>query len=57
MIQTIDFNSCTNEQKDDAFKAIFSVNGDKIAVKTKGAVNQQIIRRHIIWNFLKRKDV
>ena len=57
MIQTIAFDRCTEEQKDNAFKAIFSVNGDKIAVNTKGAVSQQIIRKRIIWNFLKRKDV
>jgi len=57
MIQTIAFDKCTEEQKDNAFKAIFSVNGDKIAVNTKGAVSQQIIRKRIIWNFLKRKDV
>ena len=57
MIQTIAFDRCTDEQKDNAFKAIFAVNGDKIAVNTKGAVHQQIIRKRIIWNFLKRKDV
>ena len=57
MIQTIAFDRCTDEQKDNAFKAIFAVNGDKIAVNTKGAVSQQIIRNRIIWNFLKRKDV
>ena len=57
MIQTIAFDRCTDEQKDNAFKAIFAVNGDKIAVNTKGAVSQQIIRTRIIWNFLKRKDV
>ena len=57
MIQTIAFDRCTEEQKDNAFKAIFSVNGDKIAVNTKGAVSQQIIRKRMIWNFLKRKDV
>ena len=57
MIQTIAFDRCTDEQKDNAFKAIFAVNGDKIAVNTKGAVSQQIIRKRMIWNFLKRKDV
>ena len=57
MIQTIAFDRCTDEQKDNAFKAIFAVTGDKIAVNTKGAVSQQIIRKRIIWNFLKRKDV
>ena len=57
MIQTIAFDRCTEEQKDNAFKAIFAVNGDKLAVNTKGAVSQQIIRKRIIWNFLKRKDV
>ena len=57
MIQTIAFDRCTDEQKDNAFKAIFAVNGDKIAVNTKGAVSLQIIRKRIIWNFLKRKDV
>ena len=57
MIQTIAFDRCTDEQKDNAFKAIFTVNGDKIAVNTKGAVSQQIIRKRMIWNFLKRKDV
>ena len=57
MIQTIAFDRCTEEQKDNAFKEIFSVNGDKIAVNTKGAVSQQIIRKRMIWNFLKRKDV
>ena len=57
MIQTIAFDRCTEEQKDNAFKAIFSVNGDNIAVNTKGAVSQQIIRKRMIWNFLKRKDV
>ena len=57
MIQTIAFDRCTDEQKDNAFKAIFAVNGDKIAVNTKGAVSQQIIRKRIIWNFLKRKDI
>ena len=57
MIQTIAFDRCTEEQKDNAFKAIFAVNGDKIAVNTKGAVSQQIIRKRIIWNFLKRKDI
>ncbi len=57
MIQTIAFDRCTEEQKDNAFKAIFAVNGDKIAVNTKGAVSQQIIRKRMIWNFLKRKDV
>ena len=57
LIQTIAFDRCTKEQTDNAFRAIFSVNGDKIAVNTKGAVSQQIIRKRMIWNFLKRKDV
>jgi len=57
MIQTIAIDRCTEEQKDNAFKAIFAENGDKIAVNTKGAVSQQIIRKRIIWNFLKRKDI
>ena len=57
MIQTIAFDRCTEEQKDNAFKAIFAVNGEKIAGKTKGAVSVQIIRKRSIWNFLKRKDV
>ena len=57
MIQTIAFDRCTEEQKDNAFKAIFSVNGDKIAMKTKSAVNQQMIRRRIKWNFLNNTAV
>ena len=57
LIQTIAFDRCTKEQTDNAFRAIFAVNGDKIAVNTTGAVSQQIIRKRMIWNFLKRKDV
>ena len=57
MIQTIAFDRCTEEQKDNAFKAIFAVNGDKIAVNTKGAVHQQMIRRRIKWNFLNNTTV
>jgi len=56
MIQTIAFDRCTDQQKDNAFNAIFSVNGDKIKVTHDNAAAHSI-RRRIRWNFLLRKDV